>query len=75
MPLVLAGLIGLLVPAASWCFLEAVHEIEVWVYETFRSTSDTTRLPWWSLSWVQGITTSIDRYRHSHSARQSASRR
>ena len=31
--LVLAALIGLLVSTAAWCFLEAVHQIEVWVYD------------------------------------------
>ena len=31
--LVLAALVGLLVSAASWCFLEGVHELQVWVYE------------------------------------------
>ena len=31
--LVLAALVGLVVSAASWCFLEGVHELQIWVYE------------------------------------------
>ena len=31
--LVLAALVGLLVSAASWCFLEGVHEVQILVYE------------------------------------------
>jgi H+/Cl- antiporter ClcA len=51
--LVLAALIGLLVSAASWCFLEGVHEIEVWVYEDFPEHLGYHAAPvWWSLPWV-----------------------
>src|SRR5215471_11811994 len=51
--LVLAVLIGLLVSAASWCFLEAVHEIEVLVYEDFPEHLGYHTAPvWWSLPWV-----------------------
>jgi H+/Cl- antiporter ClcA len=51
--LVLAVVIGLLVSAASWCFLEAVHEIEVLVYEDLPEHVGYHTAPvWWSLPWV-----------------------
>ena len=31
--LVLAAVVGLVVSAASWCFLEGVHEMQIWVYQ------------------------------------------
>jgi H+/Cl- antiporter ClcA len=51
--LVLAALIGLLVSTAAWGFLEAVHQIEVWVYEDLPGHVgyDTTPV-WWPLPWV-----------------------
>jgi H+/Cl- antiporter ClcA len=51
--LVLAALIGLLVSAASWCFLEGVHQLEVWVYEDLPEHAGYHAAPvWWSLPWV-----------------------
>jgi H+/Cl- antiporter ClcA len=51
--LVLAALIGLLVSAAAWCFLEGVHEIEVWVYEDLPDHLGYDTAPlWWPLPWV-----------------------
>jgi H+/Cl- antiporter ClcA len=51
--LVLAALIGLLVSAAAWCFLEAVHEIQVWVYEDLPEHVGYHAAPvWWPLPWV-----------------------
>jgi len=51
--LVLAALIGLLVSAAAWCFLEGVHQIEVWVYEDLPHRLGYETAPiWWPLPWV-----------------------
>ena len=51
--LVLAALVGLLVSAASWCFLEAVHELEVWVYEDLPTDLGYEHVPlWWPLPWL-----------------------
>jgi H+/Cl- antiporter ClcA len=51
--LVLAALVGLVVSTASWCFLEAVHEIEVGVYTDLPKHLGYDTAPvWWSLPWV-----------------------
>ena len=51
--LVLAALVGLLVSAASWCFLEGVHELQVWVYEKLPGEVGYHVAPlWWPLPWV-----------------------
>ena len=51
--LVLAVLIGLVVSAASWCFLEGVHEIQVWVYKDLPQDLGYHTVPvWWPLPWV-----------------------
>src|SRR5215831_17075636 len=51
--LVLAGVIGLVVSTASWCFLEAVHEVEVAVYiDLPKHLGYDTAPVWWSLPWV-----------------------
>ena len=53
MLLVLAALVGLLVSAASWCFLEGVHELQVWVYEDLPGEVGYHAVPvWWPLPWV-----------------------
>jgi chloride channel protein, CIC family len=51
--LVLAALVGLLVSSASWLFLEAVHEIEVEVYENLPHDLGYEHVPlWWPLPWL-----------------------
>ena len=51
--LVLAVLIGLVVSAASWCFLEGVHELQVWVYKDLPQDLGYHAVPvWWPLPWV-----------------------
>ncbi len=51
--LVLACVVGLVVSAASWCFLEGVHEIQIWVYEDLPSDLGYHTVPvWWPLPWV-----------------------
>ena len=51
--LVLAALVGLLVSAASWAFLEVVHELQVWVYEDLPGELGYHTVPlWWPLPWV-----------------------
>jgi H+/Cl- antiporter ClcA len=51
--LLLAALVGLLVSAASWLFLEAVHEIEVEVYEHLPHDLGYEHVPlWWPLPWL-----------------------
>src|SRR3954467_6255473 len=51
--LVLAALLGLLVSAASWLFLEAVHEIEIEVYEHLPHHLGYQHVPlWWPLPWL-----------------------
>ena len=51
--LVLAALVGLVVSAASWCFLEGVHEVQVWVYEDLPEDLGYHTVPlWWPLPWV-----------------------
>ena len=53
MLLVLASLIGLVVSAASWAFLELVHELQSGVYEELpgRARFDSTPV-WWPLPWL-----------------------
>ncbi len=49
----LAALIGLLVSAASWAFLELVHVIQVWVYEDLPGDVGFDTVPtWWPLPWL-----------------------
>src|SRR4051794_12865224 len=51
--LVLAALVGLVVSAASWCFLEGVHELQVWVYKDLPDDLGYHAVPvWWPLPWV-----------------------
>src|SRR3954470_3745071 len=51
--LVLAALVGLVVSAASWCFLEGVHELQVWVYQELPGDLGYHAVPeWWPLPWV-----------------------
>ena len=60
--LVLAALVGLLVSAASWCFLEGVHELQVWVYEDLPGEVGYHAVPvWWPLPWVAlaGLLTAV----------------
>src|SRR5437762_952438 len=45
--LVLAALVGLLVSAASWVFLELVHEIQVGVYKDLPGDLGFATVPWW----------------------------
>ncbi len=51
--LVVASLIGLLVSAASWCFLELVHELQIGLYEKLPSHLGYDSAPWWwPLPWL-----------------------
>jgi H+/Cl- antiporter ClcA len=51
--LVLAAIVGLIVSAASWAFLEVVHELEVAVYQDLPKHFGYHTAPeWWSLPWV-----------------------
>ena len=51
--LVLAALVGLVVSAASWRFLEGVHELQVWVYEDLPGEVGYHSVPvWWPLPWL-----------------------
>jgi H+/Cl- antiporter ClcA len=51
--LVLSALVGLLVSAASWCFLELVHEIQIWVYKDLPGDVGYGSVPsWWPLPWL-----------------------
>ena len=58
----LAAVIGLVVSTAAWAFLEAVHEIEVWVYEDLPRDLNYHSVPvWWPLPWLAlaGLLTAI----------------
>jgi H+/Cl- antiporter ClcA len=49
----LAALVGLLVSCAAWLFLEAVHQIEVGVYEDLPRGLGYEHVPlWWPLPWL-----------------------
>src|SRR3954453_12095878 len=51
--LLLAAVVGLVVSCASWLFLEAVHEIEVQVYERLPHDVGDEHIPlWWPLPWL-----------------------
>ncbi len=51
--LLLAAIVGLIVSTASWCFLEAVHQIEVWVYDDLPHHAGYHTAPvWWPLPWL-----------------------
>jgi H+/Cl- antiporter ClcA len=51
--LVLAALIGLVVSAAAWGFLELVHEIQVGVYKDLPGDVGYKTVPgWWPLPWL-----------------------
>ena len=53
MLLVLAAIIGLVVSVAAWGFLELVHELEIWVYETLPGDVGYDTVPeWWPLPWL-----------------------
>jgi H+/Cl- antiporter ClcA len=45
--LVFAGVIGVLVSFACWCFLELVHAIQQWVYKDLPSGLGFDTVPWW----------------------------
>jgi H+/Cl- antiporter ClcA len=60
--LVLAALVGLIVSAASWCFLELVHAIQVGVYEKLPGYVGYDSAPWWwPLPWLAlaGLLTAV----------------
>jgi chloride channel protein, CIC family len=60
--LVLAALIGLVVSAASWAFLELVHALQIWIYEDLPDWLGFDSTPtWWSLPWLAlaGLVTAI----------------
>ena len=60
--LVLAALVGLVVSAASWVFLEGVHELQVSVYEKLPHQLGYDTAPvWWPLPWVAlaGLLTAV----------------
>jgi H+/Cl- antiporter ClcA len=51
--LVLASLIGLVVSAASWGFLELVHVLQIGVYEDLPGEFGYDTMPtWWPLPWL-----------------------
>jgi chloride channel protein, CIC family len=51
--LVIAALVGLVVSTASWCFLELVHLLQVWVYEDLPGEVGFASQPvWWPLPWL-----------------------
>jgi len=51
--LVIASLIGLLVSAASWCFLEVVDKLQEAVYENLPGRLGYETAPlWWPLPWL-----------------------
>ena len=48
--LVVAAVIGVVVSVASWCFLEAIHGIQVWVFQDLPSGLGFDTVPtWWPL--------------------------
>jgi len=60
--LVIAALIGLVVSAASWAFLELVHVLQIWVYEDLPDDLGFDSMPWWwPLPWLAlaGLVTAI----------------
>ncbi len=60
--LVVAAFVGLLVSLAAWCFLELVHEVQVWVYEDLPGDVGYGSAPWWwTLPWVAlaGLLTAV----------------
>lgn len=60
--LLIAALIGLLVSAASWAFLELVYELQVWIYEDLPGELGFSSQPaWWPLPWlaVAGVVTAL----------------
>jgi H+/Cl- antiporter ClcA len=51
--LVLAAIVGLIVSAASWGFLELVHEIQIGVYKDLPGDVGYPTAPaWWPLPWL-----------------------
>jgi H+/Cl- antiporter ClcA len=60
--LVLSAVVGLLVSAAAWCFLEGVHALQVAVYEDLPEHLGYHTVPvWWPLPWVAlaGLLTAV----------------
>lgn len=60
--LVFAGLVGLLVSAASWCFLELVHVLQLGVYTDLPRELGFDGAPvWWPLPWLAlaGLLTAV----------------
>lgn len=45
--LALAGVIGVAVSVASWCYLELVHGLEGWIYEDLPTALGFGSEPWW----------------------------
>jgi H+/Cl- antiporter ClcA len=59
---VIAALIGLVVSAASWAFLELVHVLQIWVYEDLPDDLGFDSMPWWwPLPWLAlaGLVTAL----------------
>ena len=60
--LVVASFVGLIVSAASWCFLELVYVLQTGVYEDLPGTLGFDTVPaWWPLPWLAlaGLLTAI----------------
>jgi H+/Cl- antiporter ClcA len=60
--LVLAALIGLVVSAASWAFLQLVHELQFGIYEDLPGELGYDAAPaWWPLPWLAlaGLLTAV----------------
>src|SRR5262245_63700279 len=60
--LVLAVIVGLLVSAVAWGFLELVHKIQIWVYEDLPGDLGYDSEPtWWPLPWLAlaGLLTAV----------------
>jgi H+/Cl- antiporter ClcA len=51
---VLAGLVGVIVSVAAWCFLELVHQTQQWVFTDLPSDMGYHSPPWWWLVLVLG---------------------
>jgi H+/Cl- antiporter ClcA len=51
--LVIAALVGLVVSTASWCFLELVHLLQIWIYNDLPGELGFSTQPvWWELPWL-----------------------
>jgi chloride channel protein, CIC family len=45
--LVFSGIIGIVISAACWAFLEAIHGVQVWAYEDLPDALGFKGVPWW----------------------------